>query len=110
MSLICACADPDCMANGCKRYHDLIKNPPGPMEVKPPHWTDPGLPGMVPKGWECPVCKRVWSPMAGGCAWCNSQKKQWDLRDGLDMDTEEGQQEFLKRLRGALYEVQEKDA
>lgn len=28
------------------------------------------------QGWQCPICKRVYSPFAHECRYCNSREKQ----------------------------------
>jgi hypothetical protein len=48
---------------------------------------------MVPLGWKCPICGRVWSPSFQGPCWCYSYKDSYtvttsDYGEGT-MDAEE---------------------
>ena len=32
---------------------------------------------FAPQGWQCPICKRVYSPLTPVCFYCGGESKTW---------------------------------
>jgi hypothetical protein len=55
---VCCCADPDCLARGCRRLRDMVEPRPAIVPILPP---------ATPFGWTCPVCQRGVAPGVTTC-------------------------------------------
>lgn len=73
--LVCSCANPDCLVNGCLRTRgsDIkgIPYPPYPYELKVERVKMPNV--GIPQGWECPKCQNIYAPAVKECEKCNGK-------------------------------------
>lgn len=52
-------------------------------------WQSTGTGGMLlPKGWQCPVCARVWAPGMPSCSHCAEHAKQREEAKVVDAESE----------------------
>lgn len=44
--------------------------------------------GLVQQGWQCPICKRIYSPLTMMCFYCNNGSTKTSTRITPDNDAE----------------------
>lgn len=62
-SIVCCCASPDCMLNGCARLREALKSNE-PYDPYEPPFIHP------PVGWTCPNCNAGIAPGVDVCPHC----------------------------------------
>ena len=54
------------------------------MPIKTEEWHTVDF---APQGWQCPICKRVYSPMTPMCYFCGGKTETWSTSTNEDIET-----------------------